>query len=626
MNDEHRPTDFESLQPPLEAAVRAALAEAVPEDAVGRVKARARQLAAAPAALARAGGSPHRSWKNYRSVAGGLAAAAAVLAAWIGSASLRDDSGQAFAQVVEKVKGASSVRLTMTTRFGRQPAISGRMYLEGNRLRIEQFDGMLIHVADLDRKQALFLDVHRRLAQPAEIDANVAREFANPIDQLRRAKSNDAEPLGEEVLQGRRTQVYRLREVDLLGMKADAEMLVWVDAESELPAKIVIRDSDPKAETEIRFDELVWNERLDARLFSLSIPDGFQPGIVVGAPRRSEPAQPDAVAPDAAAMLAEGVLARDRVPAGIVWGRQGATITALMRDPESVPPLDRRPNELRQWDVATGQLRWSETVAGAGWVAGTADGKTLATVIGFEIQLRDAASGKIRRKWATDQPLSPLAFSPDGKVLAAGITEWGRFGGSGGRESGGVEFWDVERASLVRSISDDQPVTFIRYSVGGTHLASSSNEGPVKLWAQATGELARIFPGRLRADFSPDGETIACPSASSSGDKSVAQVDIYQLRDGSLVKSFASEKGASASHLLWVTFSPDGRLLAAADWNGSVTLWDAATGERKRTIADHQAGVLTAVFAPDGATLATGSEDKTLRLWKVPAEWLQPAR
>ena len=253
----------------------------------------------------------------------------------------------------------------------------------------------------------------------------------------------------------------------------------------------------------------------------------------------------------------------------------------------------------------------------------TADGKALATVIGFEMQLRDAASGKITRKWATDKPLSPLVFSPDGKTLAAGITQWGQFGGNGGKQSGGVQFWDVERASLLRTISDDKPVTFVTYSRNGKYLATSSNEGPVKMWDEATGKLTRIFPGYLRAAFSPSGETIACVSADSSADKTIDRVDLYNLRDGSLVKSFASEKGASTSCLLCLTFSPDGRLLAAADWNGSVTLWNVATGHRERTTVGHKAGVHSVVFAPDGKTLATGSEDKTLRLWKLPAEIIE---
>jgi WD40 repeat protein len=90
------------------------------------------------------------------------------------------------------------------------------------------------------------------------------------------------------------------------------------------------------------------------------------------------------------------------------------------------------------------------------------------------------------------------------------------------------------------------------------------------------------------------------------------------------VKSFVSEKGTSGSWLLCITFAPDGRLLAATDWNGTVTLWDVATGERKLTNMDQRAGVLTAAFAPNGATLATGSEDKMLRLWKLSAELIRP--
>ena len=180
--------------------------------------------------------------------------------------------------MIEKVKAASSVRLTMTTQFGRGPETSGVMYLEGNRLRQEQFDGMLILIGDLERKQALFLDMHRKMAQSEEIDAALARGFGNPIEQLRRAKADDAEQIGEEILRGRRTRVYRLRKVDLLGIKGPAERLVWVDVESRLPAKIVIRDPDPKTESEIRFDDFVWNEPLDARLFSLSIPRGISYG------------------------------------------------------------------------------------------------------------------------------------------------------------------------------------------------------------------------------------------------------------------------------------------------------------------------------------------------------------
>ena len=155
----------------------------------------------------------------------------------------------------------------------------------------------------------------------------------------------------------------------------------------------------------------------------------------------------------------------------------------------------------------------------------------LATVIGYEVQLRDAATGDVTRTWATEEMLLPLAFSPDGKTLAAGIAEWGPHGGRGGEMSGGVQFWNVEQGNLVRTIADDKPTTFLRYSPDGELLATSSNDGPVKLWDVATGELVRMFPGR-RGDFSPDGQTIACISTRSAADKTIGRVDLYNVADG----------------------------------------------------------------------------------------------
>lgn len=599
------------------------LAESTRADSTEGVKVRANHLAVAPVSPSRMFDSRNRRWRTSRFIIVGLTAAAALLAMVIGGLSLLDHSGgRVFAQMIEKVNAAGSVHFTTAQQFGNGPKIKGAMYLEGNRMRCEQFNGMLVNVGDFERKRALALNVPGKLAQQVEMDTHFARAFNNPIDQLRRAKANDAEQIGEEILKGRRTKVYRFRKVDLLFFKGDGEMLLWVDLESELPAKIVIRDRDPKSPMEFRFEDFVWNEPLDARLFSLAIPDGFQMGRVVEVPKRpTETKATSAVNPN---YLADGALSRDLVPAQILWDPNGKTITALMRDPESVPPQQQRPEELRHWDVATGKLRW-KTVDGFRELAGTVDGKTLATVINFEVQLRDAASGNVTRKWATDEFLSGMSFSPDGKILAAGIAEWGKYGGRGGQERGGVQIWDVERAGLLRSLSDpdEKPTQFVKYSVDGKYLATST--GPsVKLWDAATGELARIFPGIHTAAFSPDGRSIACQSARSSDEKAAGRVDLYNLLDGSLVKSFLSEKGAAKSWVTCIAFSPDGHLLAAADWDGIVTVWDVTSGQRKLTITDHRAGVVSLAFSPDGATLATGSEDQTLRLRKLPDELIQP--
>lgn len=604
----------------LETAIRAIVDQEIPSNPVMGVRERARALASNPPAIRKVNsvvptgakasplGGAHRkrygifSW--FLSLAAMLTIAFGALS-WLAAPSV----ASSFARMLQKAKEAKSVQGLMKSRFGDSPLIEGKIFLEPNKIRQELMNGNMVFIFDLKENKRLYLNRPEKIWQKDIPEGGIPQGLIDPIGQLANAKPEGAKLLGEEMLGKVRTRVYQVSPVKLLGVETDGSMTVWVDESTGLPAQLVIKDTDPKHESEIRLEQLVWNKPLEANLFSMETPKDYKSGQIIDSPPKPIKLRAGTIPK----LLDDNLhgLELSRAVARILWNKANE-VTVLLRDPEKTKFTDYQPTELIQLDLTSGRRIWGHWVLGTSTLVASPSTGKLFTIIGHEIQIRNSATGNTESTLVNPSNAGTWTVSPDGKMLVTGIADWNRKDGP----QGGFRLWDLTKKAIVQTGTDQLPTTHSAFAPDGKSFVISSNAGPVRQYDATNGKWVRDFPG-TGGVFSTGGDILAVASADRSRVKEASSVDLYRTSTGEKIRTLTSDKGPGPSTVLATAFSPDGKRIAAGDWNGEVRVWDVATGQIDPTPRSHKGGVLSVSFSPDGTGIASGSEDGTLRLWTL---------
>ncbi|MFH7027078.1 MAG: WD40 repeat domain-containing protein [Heteroscytonema crispum UTEX LB 1556] len=67
-----------------------------------------------------------------------------------------------------------------------------------------------------------------------------------------------------------------------------------------------------------------------------------------------------------------------------------------------------------------------------------------------------------------------------------------------------------------------------------------------------------------------------------------------------------------------IAFSPDGKKIATGSDDKTVKIWKLETGEEPATLKAHFGGVYAVAFNPDGKTLVSASADNSIKIWQIP--------
>jgi eukaryotic-like serine/threonine-protein kinase len=230
-------------------------------------------------------------------------------------------------------------------------------------------------------------------------------------------------------------------------------------------------------------------------------------------------------------------------------------------------------------------------------IALTSDSQQIYVLVGNVVTRYNLADKKAAGKFTIQGGANSMALTADDKTLALGMLD------------NKVLLINAETGTALRSLRSNYGGWAVAFSPDGKWVAAGTSQGAL-MWDTETGFWQSLASGKgslIRSlVFSHDGKLLAGGSSGT--------IYIWDVATGDEVGKITAEFGDVNS----LQFSPDDRLLASGTTDFTVRLWDTSSWKALRQLKNHVSEVFSVVFSPTGDRIASGANEGNIRLWGIP--------